>query len=55
MNRLRRHIAEIKLAFLLLTRLPAGRLTGTPPELAAASWASRLLDSLSDAQSAAVL
>ena len=39
MNRLRRHIAEIQLAFLLLTRLPAGHPTGTPPELAAASWA----------------
>ena len=39
MNRLRRHITEIQLAFLLLTRLPAGRLTGNPPELAAASWA----------------
>lgn len=39
MKRLRRHIAEFQVAFLLLTRLPAGRLAGKPPDLTAASWA----------------
>ena len=39
MKRLLRHITEFQMAFLLLTRLPAGRLAGNPPELAAASWA----------------
>lgn len=39
MRRLRRHIAELQMAFLLLTRLPAGRLADNLPEMAAASWA----------------
>ena len=39
MNGLRRRIAEVQVAFMLLTRLPAGRLGGEPPELAAAKWA----------------
>ena len=39
MKRLRQHITELQIAFLLLTRLPAGRLVGDPPDLVAASWA----------------
>ena len=39
MSGLRRRIAEFQLAFMLLTRLPAGRLGGYIPELAAARWA----------------
>ena len=39
MNGLRRRIAEVQVAFMLLTRLPAGRLWGGAPELAAAKWA----------------
>ena len=39
MNGLRRRIAEVQVAFMLLTRLPAGRLGGGPPEPAAAKWA----------------
>ena len=36
---LRQRIAEVQLAFMLLTRLPAGRLGGYVPELASAKWA----------------
>ena len=39
MSWLRRRIAEVQLAFMLLTRIPAGRLGGDAPELAAAKWA----------------
>ena len=39
MSWLWRHIAEVRVAFMLLTRLPAGRLGGKAPELAAAKWA----------------
>ena len=39
MSWLRRRIAEVQVAFILLTRLPAGRLEGDAPELAAAKWA----------------
>ena len=39
MSGLRRRIAEVQVAFMLLTRLPAGRLGGDVPELAAAKWA----------------
>ena len=39
MSGLRRRIAEVQLAFMLLTRLPVGRLGGYVPELAAAKWA----------------
>ena len=39
MSWLRRRIAEVQVAFMLLTRLPAGRLEGDAPELAAAKWA----------------
>ena len=39
MKKLRQHIAELQIAFTLLTRLPTGRLAGHLPDLAAASWA----------------
>ena len=39
MSGLWRRIAEVQVAFMLLTRLPAGRLGGYVPELAAAKWA----------------
>ena len=39
MSGLWRRIAEVQVAFMLLTRLPAGRLGGGAPELAAAKWA----------------
>ena len=39
MSWLRRRIAEVQVAFMLLTRLPAGRLGGDAPELADAKWA----------------
>ena len=39
MSGLQRRIAEVQVAFMLLTRLPAGRLVGEAPELAAAKWA----------------
>ena len=39
MSGLRRRIAEVQVAFMLLTRLPAGRLGAYAPELAAAKWA----------------
>ena len=39
MSWLRRRIAEVQVAFMLLTRLPAGRLEGVAPELSAAKWA----------------
>ena len=39
MSGLRRRIAEFQVAFMLLTRLPAGRLGEYVPELAAAKWA----------------
>ena len=39
MSWLRQRIAEIQTAFMLLTRLPAGRLGLFVPELAAAKWA----------------
>ena len=39
MSWLWRRVAEVQLAFMLLTRLPAGRLDVDAPELAAAKWA----------------
>ena len=39
MSGLRRRVAEVQVAFMLLTRLPAGRLGRDAPELAAAKWA----------------
>ena len=39
MSWLRRRIAEIQAAFMLLTRLPMGSVKGYAPELAAAKWA----------------
>ena len=39
MSWLRRRIAEVQVAFMLLTRLPTGKLEGDAPELAAAKWA----------------
>ncbi len=39
MSWLQRRIAEVQVAFMLLTRLPAGRLKGVAPELSAAKWA----------------
>ena len=38
MSGLRRRIAEVQVGFMLLTRLPTGRLGGYVPELAAAKW-----------------
>ena len=39
MSKLLQCIAEVQVAFMLLTRLPAGRLRKGAPELAAAKWA----------------
>jgi adenosylcobinamide-GDP ribazoletransferase len=39
MQQLRARLAEIQLAVMLLTRLPAGRIIGQVPATAAASWA----------------
>ena len=43
MSGLRRRIAEVQVAFMLLTRLPVGRLAGYVPELAAAKWSFPLV------------
>lgn len=36
---LRRRLAEVRVAFMMLTRLPVGRITGEGPPLASAAWA----------------
>ena len=43
MNWARKRITELQLAFMLLTRLPAGQLSGSVPDLAAARWAFPLV------------
>jgi adenosylcobinamide-GDP ribazoletransferase len=42
----RQRLAELQVAVMLLTRLPAGRLSGTAPSLAQASWAFPLAGAL---------
>ena len=39
MNRVRKRLAEVQIAFMLLSRLPAGTLSGQAPELSQARWA----------------
>lgn len=43
---LRRHLAELQVALMLLTRLPAGRIEGAVPDLAAARWAFPIVGGL---------
>ncbi len=40
-----KHLAELQLALMLLTRLPAGRIEGAVPDLAAARWAFPIIGS----------
>ncbi len=54
MTPLRARLAELQLAVMLLTRLPAGRMTETPA-IGAAVWAFRLVGALVGSISAAVL
>lgn len=46
---------ELRLAFLLLSRLPAGRIAGTAPEIAASAWAWPIVGAAVGAIAALVL
>ncbi len=52
---MRQRLAELQVAVMLLTRLPAGRLAGAAPSLAQASWAFPLAGALVGALVAGVL
>ncbi len=53
--RLRPHLAQVQVALMLLTRLPAGRISGPAPSLADAVWAYPLVGAIVGGIGAAVL
>lgn len=52
---LRPHLAAVQVALMLLTRLPAGRISGAVPSLADAAWAYPIVGALVGGIGAAVL